>query len=571
MNLIILLTSSALILLTAYFTYGKYVAGKLKINNKNTTPAHTHEDGIDYIPSKTPVVLGHHFASIAGAGPIIGPIIAIAFGWIPAVIWILVGGIFFGAVHDLTSMLASMRHDGKSIGVIIQKYIGRKGKQLFLIFSFATLILVIAVFADIIAKTFVTNPGVASAQWKAKMESTGAYKDLLGQEDLQVIFTGVCDLYDIRAENALGAVGKKARRYRSYQDMMASPDIDAVLIATPDHMHARMVIEAARAGKHVYVEKCMTHTIEEVHEVYDAVKKSGVSFQLGHQLRQKDSFHQAKDLLHLDILGKISLIQTTSNRNSPNGAWVYDIPTEANKNNIDWKQFNPDRPFDADRFFRWRKYWDYGTGLSGDLLTHELDSINYILDLGIPYSAIASGGIYFFQDGREVPDVFQVTYEFPKKNFSLFYSATLANDSLRPNLIMGHDATMHLGNKVEIWANSNSTKYKDKMARGIIKADQPFFAYPSEEADHDSVDAMSGATNKCFAEKGMMSTHRNGRRLDPTHLHIMEWLYSIRNGGETSCNIEAGFTEAVTAHMATLSYKTGKKVIWNEMERKFII
>ncbi len=163
MNLIVLLLLSGGILLTAYFTYGKFVANKLKISNKNITPAHTHEDGVDYIPSKTPVVLGHHFASIAGAGPIIGPIIAVAFGWIPAVIWILVGGIFFGAVHDLTSMVASMRHEGKSIGMIIQKYIGQHGKRLFLIFSFATLILVIGVFADIIAKTFVNDPSVASS------------------------------------------------------------------------------------------------------------------------------------------------------------------------------------------------------------------------------------------------------------------------------------------------------------------------------------------------------------------------------------------------------------------------
>lgn len=163
MNLIILLISSGIILLVAYYTYGKYVTGKLKISNKNITPAHKHQDGIDYIPSKTPVVLGHHFASIAGAGPIVGPIIAVTFGWIPAVIWILVGGIFFGAVHDLSSMVASMRHDGKSIGVIIQKHIGQNGKQLFMVFSFATLILIIGVFADIIAKTFVVNPGVASA------------------------------------------------------------------------------------------------------------------------------------------------------------------------------------------------------------------------------------------------------------------------------------------------------------------------------------------------------------------------------------------------------------------------
>jgi len=163
MNLILLLILSGIILLVAYYTYGKYVARKLKIDDKNITPAHNLKDNIDYVPTKSPIVLGHHFASIAGAGPIIGPVIAVAFGWIPAVIWILIGGIFFGAVHDLTSMVASMRHQGKSIGYIIQQQIGRKGKILFLIFSFATLILIIGVFADIIAKTFVNDPGVASA------------------------------------------------------------------------------------------------------------------------------------------------------------------------------------------------------------------------------------------------------------------------------------------------------------------------------------------------------------------------------------------------------------------------
>src|SRR5690606_38419022 len=150
-------------LVGAYFTYGKYVAKKFKINNKNITPSHTFEDGVDYVPSKPILVLGHHFASIAGAGPIVGPIIAITFGWVPAVIWILIGGIFFGAVHDLGSIIASLRNDGKSIGVIIQNNIGKKGKQLFILFSFSTLILIIGVFADIIAKTFISNPGVASS------------------------------------------------------------------------------------------------------------------------------------------------------------------------------------------------------------------------------------------------------------------------------------------------------------------------------------------------------------------------------------------------------------------------
>ncbi|HLT06382.1 MAG TPA: carbon starvation protein A [Cyclobacteriaceae bacterium] len=163
MHLSVLVIFAAVVLIIAYLTYGKYVFRKLGINNKNTAPSHTHKDGVDYVPSKPFVVLGHHFASIAGAGPIVGPIIAVTFGWIPAVIWILLGGIFFGAVHDVGSMVASMRHEGKSIGVIIHNNIGSKGKQLFVLFSFATLILVIAVFTDIIAKTFISNPEVASA------------------------------------------------------------------------------------------------------------------------------------------------------------------------------------------------------------------------------------------------------------------------------------------------------------------------------------------------------------------------------------------------------------------------
>ncbi len=163
MSLSILLLISAIILLFAYRIYGKYVYNKFGLSDARKAPSHTHRDGIDYEPSKPIVVLGHHFASIAGAGPIVGPIIAVTFGWIPAVIWILVGGIFFGAVHDLGSMAASLRTEGKSIGVIIRNQIGSKGKQLFILFSFSTLILVIGVFSDIIAKTFVANPGVASA------------------------------------------------------------------------------------------------------------------------------------------------------------------------------------------------------------------------------------------------------------------------------------------------------------------------------------------------------------------------------------------------------------------------
>ena len=163
MSLSLLLLISGIILFAAYKIYGSFVYKRFGLDDSRKAPSHLLRDGVDYEPSKPIVVLGHHFASIAGAGPIVGPIIAVTFGWVPAVIWILVGGIFFGAVHDLGSMAASLRTEGKSIGIIIKNQIGAKGKQLFVIFSFSTLILVIGVFSDIIAKTFVANPGVASA------------------------------------------------------------------------------------------------------------------------------------------------------------------------------------------------------------------------------------------------------------------------------------------------------------------------------------------------------------------------------------------------------------------------
>ncbi len=142
----------------AYRYYGEFITRKLSVDNKNKTPSHTMYDGVDYCPAKTPVLVGHHFASIAGAGPIVGPIIAASFGWIPVYVWIIFGAIFIGGVHDYTSIVASIRHKGKSIGQIIDRYIGHNGKKLFLLFAWATLILVIAVFMLIVASTFASIP-----------------------------------------------------------------------------------------------------------------------------------------------------------------------------------------------------------------------------------------------------------------------------------------------------------------------------------------------------------------------------------------------------------------------------
>lgn len=154
MNAMLVVTVGIIILIVGYIFYGGWLAKQWGVDDSKVTPAHELEDGMDYVPAKAPVLMGHHFSSIAGAGPINGPIQAAVFGWVPVVLWVLIGGIFFGAVHDYGALFASIRHKGQSIGEVIALNIGDRAKKLFLIFSYLTLILVVAAFASIVASTF---------------------------------------------------------------------------------------------------------------------------------------------------------------------------------------------------------------------------------------------------------------------------------------------------------------------------------------------------------------------------------------------------------------------------------
>lgn len=406
--------------------------------------------------------------------------------------------------------------------------------------------------------------------------SDGRYEQYLQQEDLNVVLNGVCDIFDtygrkaqeaganINREGSSGQMGPEPRRYSSYLELIQADDIDAVIIATPDHWHGPMTIAAAQAGKHVYVEKPMTWTIEETYAVRNAVKENGIVFQLGHQGRQTESYYKAREAIEKGLLGKITLIEVTTNRNDPNGAWVYPIHEDANERTVDWEQFlgpAPYHPFSLERFFRWRCWWDYSTGLSGDLLTHEFDAMNQILDLGIPSSAVSSGGIYYFKDGRTVPDVLQTVFEYEERDLSLVYSATLASNRKRGRVIMGHDASMELGHGLLIKADRGSTRYQQKIQEGIIDPDLPLFTW---SPGMKNVDAVTSPTEQYFAGRGLLYTYRGGKWVDPTHLHIKEWLNCIRNGGQPSCNIDQGFQEAMAAHMGTIAYKENRRVFWDK-------
>jgi len=405
------------------------------------------------------------------------------------------------------------------------------------------------------------------------------YEKFLDQPDFNVEIVALCDVFDVRAEKGLAAAAnidkkdkidsknQKAIRYKNYKELLADPNVDAVIIATPDHWHAPMAIDAALAGKHVYLEKPMTNRLDEIYTLSETVKKTGIIFQLGHQGRQEVSYQKAREAVTNGILGKISLVEITTNRNDPNGAWVYDIHPEGNEKTIDWQQFlgnAPQIPFNKEHFFRWRCWWAYATGLAGDLLTHEYDAMNQIMDLGIPKYVTAGGGIYFFKDGRDVPDVLNVSMEFPKKDLSLLYSATLASERNRGKILMGHDANMELSNKVVIYADPKSEKYKQKIKDKVLDPSNPIFTYiPGME----KMDGMATATEQYFASRGLLYTYKNGKMLDTAALHIKEWLDCIRANEQPSCDIEQGFQEAIAAQMANIAYREGKRVEWDEVNQ----
>jgi predicted dehydrogenase len=430
------------------------------------------------------------------------------------------------------------------------------------------------------------------------------YEEYLEQDDLNIVINGVCDIFDVYGEAARltaaninrvgtdGELGPLPKRFSTWQELIAADDIDAVVIASPDHWHGTIAMAAAKAGKHVYCEKPMTWTVPETYLVREAVKDSGIVFQLGHQGRQTASYQKAEEIIKNDLLGHVNLIQVCTNRNTPNGAWVYPIIEGSNPQTIDWKQFEGDAErikeyndymmsnklerymgperrdeFSLERFFRWRCWWDYSTGLSGDLLTHEYDAANQIMHLGIPNSATSSGGVYFFKDGRTVPDVLQTTFEWPEKDLTMLYSATLASSRDRGKIFMGHDASMEVSNILTLTADRNSERYAEKINKGIIPTDEPFFTYVPGQS---KVDAVTSATELYFAQRGLLYTYIDGRRYDTTFLHMREWLECIRQGKAPSCNIDMAFQEAMTAHMGTRAYLEGRTMYWDKEKEEIV-
>ncbi|MCB0744686.1 MAG: Gfo/Idh/MocA family oxidoreductase, partial [Ignavibacteriae bacterium] len=257
-----------------------------------------------------------------------------------------------------------------------------------------------------------------------------------------VKLVAACDLYEGRLSQAKEKWGNEIFTTKNYKEILERDDIDAVIVGTPDHWHQKISIDAMNKGKHIYCEKPMVHKIAEGYDLINAQKKNKVTFQVGSQGLSSLGNEKAKELLKAGAIGELNYAEGFWARNSPTGAWQYAIPQDASPDNVDWKMFLKDYkyiPFDPLRFFRWRNYLDYGTGMSGDLFVHLFSSLHFITSSNGPNKISAMGGLRFWNDGREVPDVLLGMFDYPKTENNPGF-----NLSLRCNFVDGTSGTTYL-------------------------------------------------------------------------------------------------------------------------------
>ena len=281
----------------------------------------------------------------------------------------------------------------------------------------------------------------------------------------------VCDLYEGRLESSKENYGKKLFTTRNYKEILDREDVDAVIVSTPDHWHDRIAIEAMEKGKHVYLEKPMVQKIEEGKALIDAEAKFGKTLQVGSQRVSSVLYSKAAEFYASGAIGELVLAETYYDRFSALGAWQYSIPPDASTETIDWDMFIGDAPkqdFDPVRFFRWRNYQDYGTGVAGDLFVHLFSGLHVALKSNGPERIFATGGLRYWEDGRDVPDVMLAVVDYPKTEshpaFNLQIRVNFVDSGGGGSLLklVGTEGTMTMG-----WSNIVIKKNKLGEAPGF--------------------------------------------------------------------------------------------------------
>jgi predicted dehydrogenase len=383
------------------------------------------------------------------------------------------------------------------------------------------------------------------------IQGLGDTKNALKAPGVELV--AVADLYDGRLTLAKEAFGDEVAVTRDYKEVLARPDVDAVIIATPDHWHMPIAVEALAAGKHVYCEKPMVQFWEDGHKVIDAQKKSGKVVQVGSQRASAVSSLKARDLLASGAIGEL---------NSAQGAWQYFIPPDASPKTVDWDRFlgrAPQRPFDPVRFFRWRNYQDYGTGVAGDLFVHLFTAVHAITGSLGPTRVMTTGGLRFWKDGRDVPDVMLGLFDYPKTDHHPAFNLTLrvnfadgGGDSSGLRFV-GSEGVMTVDDDVTLGKQSRSTEM-DYAIRPYPKAIQ-------EQLEKEHRAKHPGEATDL--QPSSAETYRPGPDYSASEHHFQNFFDSIRTGAPMVEDAVFGLRAAGPAVVSNLSYFENRPYAWD--------
>ncbi|MGZ3854074.1 MAG: Gfo/Idh/MocA family protein, partial [Flavisolibacter sp.] len=368
----------------------------------------------------------------------------------------------------------------------------------------------------------------------------------------------VCDLYDGRLAEAKKRWGNDIATTRDFNEIINRKDIDAVIIATPDHWHKDISVAAMNQGKNVYCEKPMVHEISEGAAVVDAQRKNKVVFQVGSQGMSSLGNEKAKQLLKEGAIGQLNYAEGFWARMSPTGAWQYPIPADASPSTVGWDRFvenTKKRPFDATRFFRWRNYRDYGTGVSGDLFVHLFSSLHFVTGSMGPNKVMATGGLRYWKDGREVPDIMLGMFDYPETQIHPAF-----NLSLRVNFVDGTGGTNYLrmvgseGSMTVEW--DKVTLYKNRSA---VDANDPLLQTKNnnpagKEYVYERKTMLPPEKLEYTAEEGYKGAHFD---------HFYNWATAIRQKKDVAENSLFGYRAAAPALLCNDSYFGNKIMQWD--------
>lgn len=382
-----------------------------------------------------------------------------------------------------------------------------------------------------------------------------------------------CDLYTGRLERTKEVFGSDVYTTSDYKELLNRNDIDAVIISTSDHWHDRMTIDALNAGKHVYCEKPMVHKIEEGRAVLEAEKSSGKVLQIGSSRVSSELYAEAGRQYRSGIIGDLILVEAAFDRQNALGAWQYSMPTDASPETVHWDSFIGDAPpheFDATRFFRWRNYQDYGTGVSGDMLVHFFSGFHAIIQSNGPNRIYATGGLRYWNDGRDVPDTMMVLVDYPSTDQHPGF-----NGQLRVNFVDGQGGGSYIrligSEGVMDIKGSFLTVSKTKMSEvpgyggwdsfeTFSKAQQAMFKKEYDAKYSDMIVDKTRDSIRYELEEGYSSSYQ----------HHLNFFNAIRTDGTVVEDGAFGLRAAAPALAANVSYFEKKIVDWDPVRMKLV-